>query len=173
MVNILLHLFLTALLISILSFGGGAPALFYQFGVTQTGWITGTDLAAVLAFGYATPGPSVFGAAAFTGYHLAGLLGAIVGSLRIFIVPWLLAILTAKHLNDLLNIPHASYVIKYIGLAAAGVVAATALSLMPPQIISHITLLLIAIGAFMAVAWWKMNPLYVLVVGGLLGVVVH
>ncbi|MEK7153595.1 MAG: chromate transporter [Patescibacteria group bacterium] len=169
----LLHFFITMVLISALSFGGGAPALFYQFGVAETGWITSTDLTAVLAFGFATPGPAVFGTAAFIGYRLSGLDGALVGIVGVFVVPWGLAILAAKYLKAWLDHPHADYFIRGVGLSASGVVATTALNLMPPHIATHVWLLFIAAGAFMAVARWKVNPLYVLGVGGALGVFVR
>jgi chromate transporter len=171
----LLHLFLSMLLLSVLSFGGGgtATALFYQFGVVENKWITGTDLTAVLAFGFATPGPAVFGAAAFIGYRLGGVFGALVGSVGIFVVPWLLAIVAAKHFSAWLERPHAALFIRGIGLAAAGVVATTALKLLPPHITSHLLLIGITAGAFLAIARWKVNPLYVLVIGGVLGAAVH
>lgn len=168
----LAQLFLDMLLISFLAFGGGggATALFYQFGVTQTGWIGSVDLTSVLAFGFATPGPAVFGAATFIGYRVAGLPGALAGSVGIFVIPWLLAILAAKHLGGWLDHPHANYFVKGVVLGVSGVVAATALRLMPPHITSHMWLLLITAGAFVAVVRWKVSPLYILIVGGAIGV---
>ncbi len=60
MITDLAYLFVVSLLISVATFGGGSQALFYQYGVLQTHWITRTDLSAVLAFGYATPGPGIW-----------------------------------------------------------------------------------------------------------------
>src|SRR5215469_1631434 len=97
----LLHLFVTMFLVSLLSYGGGAGVLFYQFGVIQTGWISKTDISAVLAFGYATPGPMVYSIAPFIGYRVDGLAGVLIASLGVFILPWALALLAAKHLHSL------------------------------------------------------------------------
>jgi chromate transporter len=158
------------LFISLVSFGGGAQALFYQTGVTQTHWLGNNDLSAVLAFGYATPGPAVFGTATFIGYHLHGLFGAIVGSVGIFIMPFLLALLAAKYLSKLLENVHAEQFVKGVGLAAAGIVAATALVILQPQ---HLPVwgIGIAVGSFaVAIFRKRTSPLFILIVGGLLGV---
>lgn len=168
----LFNFFINMVLVSALSFGGGAQALFYDFGVVQTQLISGTDLAAILAFGYATPGPAVFGTATFIGYRLNGLAGALVGTIGIFVVPWAGALLAAKYLSTWLNHPHAVFFVKGAGLAGAGVVASTAVNLMSSGITSNIMLASIAIGAFLAIARWKINPLYVLVVGGVLGALI-
>src|SRR5260221_428505 len=118
MIHNLLILIFNMLVISLVSFGGGASALFYDFGVTNTGWITNIDLSAIIAFGYATPGPAIFGIATFIGYRIAGLLGALIGTVSIFVMPWLLAMLAAKHLASLLENKHAPSLIKGVGLAA-------------------------------------------------------
>ena len=168
----LAYLFVTSLFISLATFGGGSQALFYQYGVLQTHWITRTDLSAVLAFGYATPGPAVFGTATFIGYRLGGVVGALVGTIGIFLIPFLLALLAAKYLSHLLAHPHAKGFIKGIGLAAAGLVAATAFSVAHYNTLA-IWQILIALAALVASLRWKTNPLLILVVAGLLGILLQ
>lgn len=166
----LILLFLNTLFISLLSFGaGGAPAYFYQFGVVQTHWITKSDLSSVLAFGFATPGPAANGTASFIGYHVAGLVGFIVGTIGIFISPLILSIIAAKYFNKLHEHVHAKQFIKGVGIAASGVVATTAISLLPKHEVTNVYYVCITIGAFIAIAKWKLNPLLVLVAGGVLG----
>jgi len=171
MIGDVITLFGVSLFISLVTFGGGSQALFYQFGVVQNHWITSNDLSSVLAFGYATPGPAVFGTAAFIGYKLAGPLGAIIGTIGIFIMPFLLATLAAKHLAKFVDEPHVHYFIKGVGLAAAGIVAATAFSVVGVHPLTFIQVA-IAVGSLIASLKFKINPLFILVVGGLLGVVI-
>src|SRR5579862_2258650 len=130
MISELLQLFAISLLISATTFGGGSQALFYQFGVLQTHWITRADLSAMLAFGYATPGPAVFGTATFIGYRLGNVGGALVGTIGIFIIPFICSLFAAKYLSRLLAHRSADYAVKAIGLAAAGLVAATGLNIL-------------------------------------------
>ena len=173
MLSVLLTLLTNMLIISLSSFGGGATALFYQFGVQQTHWITSNDLSAILAFGYATPGPAVFGIGAFIGYRVAGFIGAVVGAIGIFFAPWFLSMIAAKHFSGWLAKAHAQYFIKAIGLAAAGVVGATAIKLMPPHSSTNIVYIVIAILSFVVITKWKVSPLYILLVCGLLSIFIH
>src|SRR5262245_49413404 len=111
----LLALFATSLLISLVSFGGGEQALFYHTSVTQQHWLQSTDLSAVLAFGYATPGPAVFGTATFIGYHLGGIGGALIGSVGVFIVPFILAVTAAKYFSHFFENQHVRHFVRGVG----------------------------------------------------------
>jgi len=166
----LLQLFVASVFISLATFGGGSQALFYQFGVLQTHWITRTDLSAVLAFGYATPGPAVFGTATFIGYRAAGLTGAAVGTVGIFIVPFVLSLVAAKYLTHLLKNPHAELFVTGVGLAATGLVAATAFGVLNYHTASAWQLV-VALAALTASLKWKLNPLFILLAGGVIGLV--
>ena len=156
---------------SLVTFGGGSQALFYQFGVSQNHWITSNDLSSVLAFGYATPGPAVFGTAAFIGYRIANIPGAVVGAIGIFMMPFILATVAAKFLGRYVEEPHVHYFIKGVGLAAAGVVAATAFNVLEAHPVTFAQVLIV-VGSLIASLKLKLNPLLILVVGGLLGFIV-
>lgn len=174
MIEDLVYLFAVNIFISLATFGGGAQALFYQYAIADKQWISSTDLSAVLAFGYATPGPAVFGTATFIGYRVAGLPGAVISTLGIYLMPFVLALLATRYLNSFMNRPAVKAAITGLGLGAAGLVGATALGM------ANITLADIGanfwqVAVFVAAAvgslYWKLNPLYVLVAGGLAGLV--
>ncbi len=164
------HLFVISLLISSVTFGGGSQALFYQYGVLQTGWISKTDLSAVLAFGYATPGPAAFGTATFIGYKIGGIGGAVIGTIGIFIVPFLASFLAGKYLKHLLSDPRAKHFVQGIGLAAAGLVAAAAFGVITIETVGvwHI---IIAATALVGSLKWNVNPLVILLAGLLVGLI--
>lgn len=168
MINDLIQLFVNSALTSLATFGGGSQALFYQFGVLQTHWISSTDLSAILAFGYATPGPAVFGTATFIGYRLAGPTGALIGTIGIFIVPFMLSVIAAKYLGHLHKNSHVELFIKGVGLAATGLVAATAFGVINFNN-APIWQIAVFFGALFVSLRWKINPLFVLVAGGLVG----
>lgn len=170
MIADLAYLFVISLLISIATFGGGSQALFYQYGVLQTHWITRTDLSAVMAFGYATPGPAVFGTATFIGYHIGGLGGAVIGTVGIFLVPFVAALFVSRYLSHLLQNPAAEMFVKGVGLAAAGLIAATAFNVIHVETIS-LGQALIASVALIVSLRWKLNPLFILIFGGFAGLI--
>lgn len=164
MASDLLQLLSISFLISLTSFGGGAKALFYQFGVQQTHWVSSTDLSAVFAFGFATPGPAVFGTATFIGYKVAGFPGALISTIGVYVLPFTLAFLAAKYLSHLIHNKHASGFIRGIGLAGAGVAAAVAVGLFTAQSV-NIALVIIAAFAFIASKKYRINPLIILLSG--------
>lgn len=165
-----LQLFLVSLFISVTTFGGGAQALYYGHAVQQAQWITAADLSAVLAFGYATPGPAVFGTSSFIGYSLSGFLGVIVGAIGIFIVPFFAAIIAVKYFAKLLLSPRGLYFIKGVGLAITGLIASTAVLLIQ-NITGFNGYLIITAIAFILSVRYKTNPLFI-IIGGLLVAIV-
>lgn len=166
--NDLLMLFLHSLLISVSTFGGGSQALFYQFGVVETAWITSADLSAVLALGYATPGPAVFTAATFIGYSRHGLLGAVVGTIGIFTIPTVTSILAARYLAPLTKNPHAKYFTKCVGLIAAGLVAATALLVLDYTAAANWQFMIAAL-SFVVSLKYSLNSILILLTGVVIG----
>ena len=170
MIADIITLFLLSLLISVSTFGGGSQALFYQYGVLQNQWISKADLSAILAFGYATPGPAVFGTATFIGYHIGGIPGALIGTIGIFIIPFLSAFLAAKYLKHLLQNIYAQQFVKGVGLAATGLIAATAFGIFNLGSAASWQIV-VAIVALIVSLRWKTNPLFILLAGLIIGIV--
>jgi chromate transport protein ChrA len=114
----------------------------------------------------------VFGTAAFVGYRVYGPIGVVVGAIGIFIMPCLLAMLAARFIGHWLEYTHAQLFVKGVGLAAAGAVAATAVGILRPRGVD-LTHGIITILAFAAMVHWKkLNPLFVLAGGAILGLMI-
>ena len=88
----MVELFLRFLVVGATAFGGGGTALplVDRITVAETGWLTPHQFAVGVGFAYATPGPILI-LAAFVGYHVAGIAGALVGTVGVFAVPVILA----------------------------------------------------------------------------------
>lgn len=112
----------------------------------------------------------VFGAATFIGYRIGGLVGAVVGTVGIFLVPFVAALVVSRYLNHLLQNPPAEMFVKGVGLAATGLVAATAFGVVQVATITPWQII-IAVGSLVVTVRWKVNPLYIIVVGGLIGLI--
>ena len=71
--------------VNLLAFGGGytAVALMYSQVVTSHAWLTPKEFVDGLALGQITPGPVIM-TSTFIGYRLAGLAGAVVGTVCVF-----------------------------------------------------------------------------------------
>lgn len=87
--NTLITLFSAFAQIGIGSFGGGLstlPLIEYQL-VTKTGWLTTEQFCQVLALSQVTPGPIAINAATFVGFQQRGVLGSLVATFSIIVVP--------------------------------------------------------------------------------------
>jgi chromate transporter len=103
---ILLELFFHFAIISILAFGGGnaAISLLERVSVDEMRWVTPQDFAAAIGFAYITPGPVLI-TSAFIGYRAAGFLGALVATLGVFLIPWLLSVLASHQVRRSIQHP--------------------------------------------------------------------
>lgn len=91
--NALASLFLVFAGMSIMLFGGGYVfvPMIQEIVVKGHGWVTQTEFVSGIALGQITPGPILI-SAAFIGYKLAGVAGALVGTAGIFLPPALIMV---------------------------------------------------------------------------------
>jgi chromate transporter len=168
----LLALFWRFLVISLLAFGGGGAtiALVERAAVADEAWITPEQFAAALSFGYITPGPILI-MAAFIGYHAAGLAGATVATVGVFIMPWALAAAAARQLRAYLRHP----LLRAFGRGAApavmGLLAVTVISLARSGL-PNWGYLAIAVAAGIVAARTKLHPIAILGGGAALGILI-
>src|SRR5207244_4657064 len=89
-------------IIGALAFGGGQAALplVERLAVADTGWLTPTQFATGVGLSYATPGPVLI-LAAFIGYHVAAIPGALAATTAVFAVPVVCAGFAAQLVNRL------------------------------------------------------------------------
>jgi chromate transporter len=103
---ILLNLFVTFAGIGVMLFGGayvGIP-LIQELVVSNHHWLTNQEFAYAIAAGQITPGPIVL-SAAFIGYKVSGILGALIATTGIFTPPSLWMIMGAKFLASVKDSP--------------------------------------------------------------------
>jgi len=157
--------------ISAITFGGGSQPLFEDLAVHHTHLLTLADFSSILAFGYATPGPAVFGTATFIGFRAYGLLGALVGTVAIFTLPWLLAMVAARYLGVFSHNRYMKYFSQGVALAAAGLLISTAW-IIGKQSTWGIGAWAIFVLAFSA-SVRKINPLFILGSGLFIGLIIR
>src|SRR6266545_51105 len=100
----MLELVARFLVIGTLAFGGGQAALplVERLAVADTGWLTPAQFATGIGLSYATPGP-VLMLAAFIGYHVAAIPGAVAATAAVFALPVVFAGLAAQLADWLKN----------------------------------------------------------------------
>lgn len=101
---ILLDLFLTFLLIGAVSFGGGYGMIsLVREQVLAHGWLTESEFLDMIAVSESTPGPLAINMATFIGSSQAGFPGALVATLGVVLPAFLIILLIAAVLKNLLR----------------------------------------------------------------------
>jgi chromate transporter len=101
----------SGLLVTLLAFFGAAGLFVFGSGlaivpflhggvVREYGWLTDRQFLDAVAVSMITPGPVVI-TVAFIGYLVAGLAGAVVASVGVFLPVWLVVVLVAPHFQRL------------------------------------------------------------------------
>jgi chromate transporter len=161
------------LVIGALAFGGGQAALplVERLAVADTGWLAPAQFAAGVGLSYATPGPILI-LAAFIGYHVAAVPGAIAATVAVFTVPVTLAGFAAHVSARLKDARWFQSFGQFAAAAAIGLLGVTLLALAHPLLDIHPTLLLGAAAVFVAVLR-DVHPLILIGGATLLGAVIE
>jgi chromate transporter len=165
----MLELVLRFLLIGAVAFGGGQAALplVERITVAETGWLTSSEFAVGIGLAYATPGPVLI-LAAYVGYHVGGVLGALAATAAVFAVPVTLAA-TAAHVVARLSTSERFRAFgRFAGVAAVGLLGSTLIFIAQPLLAAHPALIL---GAAVVVVADRRgaSPILILAVAAVIG----
>lgn len=169
---ILLELFIYFAIISMLAFGGGNAviSLLERISVDQMHWVTPQDFAAAIGFAYITPGPILI-TSAFIGYRAAGLLGAIVATVGVFLIPWLLSVLAAYQVRRYIQHPWLQGFGLGAGPAVIGLLGVTVWTLGGYAFLGWFYGIISGVALVLAL-FTKVSPILILIGGTALGALV-
>ena len=157
--------------VSLTLFGGGyvfIPIL-QELVVDQLHWVSTKEFVDGIAMGQITPGPIMI-SAAFIGYKVAGISGAIISTIAIFMPPALLMIVVSSFIDDIKNSKILNAVFKGIRAAVIGMIFAAGW-LIGTSIGFELLPLAIMIVVFILTYWLKVNVVYLIPLSGLLGLI--
>lgn len=135
--------------------------------VLNYGWLTDQQLLDAVAIGQFTPGP-VFTTATFIGYLLAGIPGALVATIGIFLPSFLFVALLARLMPYLRKSSWTAAFLDGVNVAALGLMAGVTWQLGRAALIDLPTVLL-AIVAAVLLFRFKINSAWLVLAGGLIG----
>lgn len=160
-------------------FGGGLviiPLLEFEV-VDRLQWLTRTEFLNGIAIGQLSPGPVVL-TAAFVGFKVAGVLGALVASIGIFTPSFLFIMAGAPILLRVRQNPWVKAFLMAVRPAVLGAIAAAAIPLSQTAIFEQpspwLTLIAaaIAILSLVALIRWKIATWQLVLAGGAVGLLV-
>jgi chromate transporter len=154
------------------TFGGGLPILAFVEDqvVRQFRWLAAQEFIDGLALGQLTPGP-IITLAAFVGYRVAGVAGAVVSAIAIFLPSFVLVLAVLPFFERLRKIGWMSAALKGLSPAVIGMTA-VALVQMLPHAVPGVLTALVLVGTVAAMVARGAGPLPVMAAGALIGVAV-
>ena len=123
---IFLNLFLTFLKIGAFSFGGGYGMIsMMREECLKAGWLTEDGLMNFIAVAESTPGPIAVNMATFVGSSQAGFFGALVATLGVILPSFIIILIIAALIKNLLKFAGVKAVLSGVKPAIAGLILST------------------------------------------------
>ncbi|MFD2670318.1 chromate transporter [Marinicrinis sediminis] len=174
-------LFITFFMIGFVSFGGGYAMipLIQEEIVHNHGWMTAQEFTDVIAVAGMSPGPIATNTAIFIGYNQMGLTGAVLSALGM-ILPSLMIILAIGaifyKIQKSMMVKSAFYGLRSIitGLIVYAAILFAVNNGLVSSISWHTFSLILIFGlSLLALLRYRIHPVYVIVMSGLVGVTVY
>jgi chromate transporter len=180
------NLFIIFFRIGIFSFGGGYAMLPLIFQAVQDfGIMTAAEFSRLVALSQVTPGPIAANAATYVGYQYAGFGGALIATVSVTL-PSCIKVLTVMHFINKFKESEILYAVLYgirpatVGLIASAVIFLAEVSIFKGTLISseliyniagyvNLMPLLIFIVTLILAARFKVGPIKLTILAGLLG----
>lgn len=158
---------------SLMLFGGGFVfiPLIQEIVVGNLHWVTQTEFATAIALGQVTPGPILL-SAAFIGYKLQGLWGALLATVAIFAPPALLMVSAGQMMDRIKSSGHIQAALRGIRAAVIGMIFSAAVVILR-TVQPHWLSAAIFVGALVALLRWRVDAVWIIPVAGVLGVVFY
>jgi chromate transporter len=166
-------LFATFLKIGAVLYGSGYVLVAFLRAdfVERLGWLTDRQLLDAVAIGQVTPGP-LFTTATFVGYLVAGLPGAVIATLAIFLPAFVFVTLIGGVAARLRQRPITAALLDGVTAGAIGLMAAVTLLLGGDAIVDAVTAVL-AGAALILLIWRDVPSVWLVVVGAGAGLTVQ
>ena len=185
-----LKLFIIFTKIGTFNFGGGYAmlSLIHNETVIKNQWLTNAEFTDIVAISQSTPGPIGINCATYVGYtavlhagypQWAACLGSVLASLSIMWLPFILMIMISKYLITHKDSKDVQNIFKGLRPAIIGLIAAAAVLLMNKEnfgspndnpVLFAISVALFAF-AFYFTKFRKTNPILVMLICGIIGLV--
>lgn len=184
---IFLQLFYTFFKIGLFGFGGGYAMISMIQGevVTRHEWLSSNEFTDIIAISQMTPGPIGINSATYVGYsavvnagysHAVGILGSTIATVSVVLPSFILMVLISKFFLKYQRHPIIASVFEGLRPGVVGLLAAAALVLMNRENFGTynwqiLTSIILFAGTFIASYRYKVNPILLIVICGIIGYV--
>ncbi|MCI1720230.1 MAG: chromate transporter [Bacteroidales bacterium] len=173
---IYLQLFWVFFIIGLFTFGGGYAmlSLIQSEVVIKHAWITAGKFTDIVAISQMTPGPVGINSATYVGYTVTGnVFGSLLATFAV-VLPSFILVLTICHLYMKFKESNLfASLMKTLRPIVIGMIAAAAGILVTKENFFDWTSWVLFAGAFAACQWLKTNPIWVIIAGGVIGLIIY
>ena len=189
---IFIELFYTFLKIGLFSFGGGYGMLSVIQGevVTRHAWLTPAEFTDIVAISQMTPGPIGINSATYVGYTAVlnstgsaewAIVGSLVASFAVMLPSLVLMLVLSYCLIKYGKQRWVEVLFRALRPVVVGLIASAALLLMTEEnfgsptgsLLQFVVSVLIFVAAFVAMKFYKISPILILVIAGAFGAVFY
>ncbi len=173
---IYIELFYTFFIIGIFTFGGGYAmlSLIQDQIVVEQGWITAEQFTDIVAISQMTPGPIGINSATYVGYTVTGnIFGSFLATFAITLPSFIIVLSICKIYTRFNKSIFFEALLKYLKPVVIGMIAAAAGILITKENFIDWKSWALFAGAFICAQWIKLNPIIILVIGGVLGYFIY
>ena len=173
---IYLQLFWVFFIIGLFTFGGGYAmlSLIQSEVVIRHAWITAEKFTDIVAVSQMTPGPIGINSATYVGYTVTGnVFGSLLATFAV-VLPSFILVLTICHLYMKFKESNLfASLMKTLRPIVIGMIAPAAGILVTKENFFDWTSWVLFAGAFAACQWLKTNPIWVIIAGGAIGLIIY
>ena len=170
---IIAKLFITFVKIGLFTIGSGYSMLVLaqRYIVDTYHWLTLQEFTDLVSISEVTPGPIMINLATFVGTKVAGLKGAISATIGLIILPFFALYIIALNYSRFMNYPLGVNLLRIIRPMAIGFITVAILNLFKTSV-TDLTTALIAIAVIILAYLLKINPIFIVVGGVILALLI-
>lgn len=173
---IYLQLFYTFFIIGLFTFGGGYAmlSLIQNEVVVNHAWVTAQQFTDMVAISQMTPGPIGINSATYVGYTVTGnIFGSIVATFAVTLPSFIIILSICRIYARFKESNIFASLMKTLRPVVIGMIGAAAGILVTKDNFIDWTSWILFVGAFIASQWLKMNPILVIILGGVIGYIIY
>ena len=172
-VSFLLEIFTTFFRVGAFTFGGGLAMLplFEREVIDNKGWVEKEDILDIYAISQSLPGVIAVNSSTFIGYRLAGVPGAIAAITGVMAPSLIVIVAIASVFTQFRENFYVAKALKGVRAAVAALIFLAAYRISKGSL-KGVFGLTLAITAFLLTSLTNINVIYIILAGGLLGVIV-
>lgn len=180
----LLRLFYEFTKTGLFAVGGGMATIPFLYAISEkTGWFTATDIGNMIAISESTPGAIGVNMSTYVGFHVSGIIGALIATFGLVLPSIIVIIIISKMLKKFKDSQIVKKVFYGLRPASTGLIIAAGLGValetfFPGTKISDLSgifasvqweRILLAAVLFFGIQKWKKHPVFYIVVAAVVG----